>query len=278
MKGNSSTNFFIEMVPGKIPDTCVRDLRRYKYKYAEGFWSLALLIFERDKKMFQNRIHQILTLYSELFYNSLPFYYGCLKKLDQMDRDEINSHRDQDAIQSFVEMNSKVVRELEQTMNEILASRTKKNQPIEYPISFSSKPQPYLPACEQILKGICTLTDFKLTNDIIEWPYEQLSKTELKKLQKFGKTLFPYIILNEIAAEVTTFDKSKKMTFSAFRVVYSEVDAVHDYLPKYNNFLQLNNEQIGFRITEKYRNHKGERLNSATVNRNIQRYYEKLGA
>lgn len=273
-----STNLFIKMVTNEASNSCLRDLHRYKYKYAEVFWSLALLIFERDNKMFQNRIHDILTLHSELFYHSLKFYYECLEKLDQMDRDEINSHRDKDAIQSFVEMNSKVVRELEQTMNEIIASRTKKNKPIKYPISFSSKPQPYLPACEQILKGICTLTDFKLTNDIIEWPYEQLSKTELKKLQKFGKTLFPYIILNEIAAEVTTFDKSKKMTFSAFRVVNSEVDAVHDYLPKFNNFLQLNNEQIGFRITEKYRNHKGERLYSATVNRNIQRYYEKLGA
>lgn len=278
MKGNSTTNFFIEMVSGKVPDTYVRDLRRYKYKYAEGFWSLALLIFERDKNKFQDRIHQILTLHSELFYNSLGFYFDCLRKLDQMDRDEINSHRDRNAIQSFVEMNSKVVRELEQTMNEILESRTTKSQPVEYPISFPSKPQPYLPACEQVLKGICTLTDFKLTNDTIKWPYEQLSKIELKKLQNFGKTLFPYIILNEIAATITTFDKSKKMTFSAFKVVNSEVDAVYDYLPEFNNFLQLNNEQIRFRITEMYRNHEGEPLEPATVNRNIQRYYEIHGS
>ncbi len=278
MKGNSTTNFFIEMVSGKVPNEYVRYLHRYKYKYAESFWSLALLIFERDEKMFQRKIFEILTLHSELFFHSLEYYYNCLTKLDQMDRDEINSHRDRDAIQSFMKMNMKVAGELDQTIKAILESRTKKSQPIEYPVSFSSKPQPYLPSCEQILKGICILTDFKLTNDTIEWPYEKLSKIELRKLQKLGETLFPYIILDEIAAEVRKFDQSRKMTFSAFNLVNSEVDAIHDYLPQFKNILQLNNEQIGFRITKKYRNHKGDSLNPATVNRNIQRYYEKLGA
>lgn len=278
MRSNSTANLFIEMVSGKVPEIYVRDLHRYKYKYAERFWSLILLIYERDEKKFQSRITEILALHSELFLNSLGYYYHCLKKLDQMDRDEINSHRDRHAINTYMLKIVNVIDELERTINEIIGSRIKKNPPIEYSLSLPGNPQPYLPTCEQVVKGICTLTDFKLTNDTIEWPYERLSKIEIRKLQKLGEKIFPYTIFNEIAAVVTTFDKSLKMKFSAFQLVNTEVDAVHDYLTKFNNFLQLNNEQIGFRIIEKYRNQKGEQLNPATVNRNIQRYYENLGA
>lgn len=270
-----SDNLIVRSVFDQNINYVRRDLHRSKYKIAELFWAYLILTFISDRGNFKHKINGLLVLHSELFFHTLESVYNSLEKFNGLDRDVLNTHRGNKTIFSTIFKEQLDIKtELYQYLIQIINSLKTTNKPRALNSTIASHPQPYLPRCEQVLLYMTKYSNVEITESVFDWPFQKLSKSILKKLQETGDKIFYHTILEVVAGELIKFDQSGGMNFSAFIKVNSEIDAVYDYMPRYPNYLRLDNPQLGFRITTKYRNMQGQQLNPETVNRNIRRYYE----
>ena len=263
---SNSANEILKCVFGKKIAPYKRDFGRNRYPVARKFWAVVIRFILSNKQnsdLLYNGILSIIKHYTVLFYDALRFEYECYKDLDGKDRDWINSQRGSEEFQKVVDTKAELYQSLINNLFgliEKLKGSFSTNPLNNIPISIKERPQPYLLSPEQVFRIIAPELKVELTDNEILWPFRKLSPTELKELEDVLDSIFFHTILDRIAQKLIEFDSTYALTFSPFKVVSDEMEAIQDLTN--DSFYNYDLVQTKYIIETTYRKHDGNTLHS----------------